>query len=114
MRRLGSPLCPASSRLAISVLGKAGSGRWSALRVRFDELNMYHAIPKVHKKSGGEFIFIYRGWVVSRAYIYNEKAMVVWGKHHCTRTGGLFLCQSSPPEQIPINPGSLVKPELVR
>jgi hypothetical protein len=51
-------------------------------RVRFDELNMYHAIPKVYKKSEGEFIFIYRGWVVCLAYIYNEKAKVVWGMHH--------------------------------
>jgi hypothetical protein len=42
--------------------------------VCFDELNMYLAILKVHKKNAGEFIFIYRGQVVCLAYIYNEKA----------------------------------------
>jgi len=49
------------------------------LRVCFDDLNIGEGNKKVNEKNAGEFIFIYRVRVVSRVYMYNEKAKVVLG-----------------------------------
>ena len=90
------------------------SPRSDRLRVCFDNVNIGEGHLKVNEKSGSEFIFIYRGQVVSRTYIYNENGLVVWGMHQCTWPVVQFPCQFSPPKQTSTNQNKLVEAKFVR